>query len=413
MDASDGRDSRIGSLDILRGVALFIMVIVHVAAKGRGDQGLAGVAGEWTSELFSSKGLTMFAILFGASSAIMLRERSDNASVVARYLRRLLGIAAFGVLTQVFGYTVLIPYAVTAIPLVFVRNWSVRALVILALLCPGFWIKATIVGTYEAVTMGQARADAAYHAVYHPSPETRAATPRARRARPAQDSFAQVAAQNLRDTARAFVNPDFRNTWAPPRFTWWYLMLFLLGMLGIRLRVFERPSQHRPLIMLFMIYGALAWGLSRAGWGLTGPVPYVPERVSDELIETAHRWLRSGAFLAFTYTGGVLLLLGSSPAWERRLSWFSAAGRLALTNYVAQVILISVVFSPWGVGWSGLRTDYAVACGVLLFFGLAWLSRIWLQRFRFGPAEWVLRSLTYARVEPLFRRFGVADRVEA
>lgn len=70
---------------------------------------------------------------------------------------------------------------------------------------------------------------------------------------------------------------------------------------------------------------------------------------------------------------------------------------------MTQVVIISIVFSNWGLGWTGLRKEFAPAVGLLLFATLAVFSRIWLMWFRLGPAEWILRSATYARLQPLRR----------
>jgi uncharacterized protein len=182
--------------------------------------------------------------------------------------------------------------------------------------------------------------------------------------------------------------------------------LFLIGVLGIRVGVFERPGAHRTLIVAAMLLGLVNWTCYWWGSGV-GPwsVAGVPDRMTAALVSFANEWLMRpfGQFLALTYIGVILLLASYSWRFEQRLAAMAAAGRLALTNYMAQVVVISVVFSNWGLGWSGLQREFAPVVGVALFGGLVLFSRAWLTRFSLGPAEWVLRSLTYARLEPLRR----------
>jgi uncharacterized protein len=77
---------------------------------------------------------------------------------------------------------------------------------------------------------------------------------------------------------------------------------------------------------------------------------------------------------------------------------------MALSNYLFHSIVTSLVFLGWGLGFVG-RLDYAEQ---LVFVAGVWLvqilvSPIWLAHFRFGPAEWLWRSLTYWQPQPMRR----------
>jgi uncharacterized membrane protein YeiB len=91
-------------------------------------------------------------------------------------------------------------------------------------------------------------------------------------------------------------------------------------------------------------------------------------------------------WLAFTYIGAILLLVAHDRAWLRRLSPLAWAGRMALTNYMMQVVLLDVLFTPHGFGLK--VPPIMVPIGALLLFGLqSALSRWWLSRHRLGPLE--------------------------
>ena len=77
---------------------------------------------------------------------------------------------------------------------------------------------------------------------------------------------------------------------------------------------------------------------------------------------------------------------------------------LALTNYLIQTIICTFIFYGHGLGYFGSvdRRGQIVIVIIIWLFQLV-SSSLWLSRFRFGPAEWLWRSLTYWRVQP-FRK---------
>ena len=106
-----------------------------------------------------------------------------------------------------------------------------------------------------------------------------------------------------------------------------------------------------------------------------------------------------GVFLA--YLGLVMLMVrgGWLPRLQRRLA---AAGRMALTNYVTQSLICSFVFHGHGLGMFervGGPGQVAIVAGTWVL-QLVW-SPWWLARFRFGPLEWLWRSLTYMKRQPM------------
>ena len=84
---------------------------------------------------------------------------------------------------------------------------------------------------------------------------------------------------------------------------------------------------------------------------------------------------------------------------KRRLA---AVGRLALTNYLMQTVICTSLFYGWGLGLFD-KLDRFALLGVVLMVSIFQLliSLPWLARFRFGPAEWLWRSLTYFRRQPM------------
>ena len=79
-------------------------------------------------------------------------------------------------------------------------------------------------------------------------------------------------------------------------------------------------------------------------------------------------------------------------------------GRMALTNYLMQSIVLGWVFYGYGFGLFGrIGPVAAAAIGVAIYMMQVYLSRLYLQRFRFGPFEWLWRSLSYGFRQPMRR----------
>lgn len=105
-------------------------------------------------------------------------------------------------------------------------------------------------------------------------------------------------------------------------------------------------------------------------------------------------------WLAFAYIGGIVHLLAYRPAWERRFAAFGLAGRMALTNYLLQIAVLDVLSSGYGLDLR-VRPAMVPLVAALIFGAEVALSRLWLARYRLGPAEWLWRSFTYGKPQPM------------
>jgi len=97
----------------------------------------------------------------------------------------------------------------------------------------------------------------------------------------------------------------------------------------------------------------------------------------------------------------IILLARPSGFLATRIA---AAGRAAFTNYLGTSILMTFIFYGWGLGLYGRFSraelvPFVVGAWLLM---LLW-SKPWLDRYRYGPLEWLWRSLARGRIEPLRR----------
>jgi len=382
--AAVDRAERIVALDILRGLALLAMILVHFHQRMRievtGPEDLIG----WFVWIFlEQKAWGVFALLFGAGFAILLRRldaRGEPALPV--FARRLGTLAVFGVVAEVcFGFSILLEYACLGVPLFLVRRWSTRALLATAAIAA---CAAPIVAELSAWW------NYWHHAPHLPS--TRAALEAAVSSAEEQKNYLTLLAAR-----RALFVGTLPHSWRA-LFPSSNLTLFILGLLAVRHRVLDEPLRHARTIAGWMIFGAVSWAL---GWLVLGRLP--------ELSAPGATWpLRFGfglmqdQWLCFTYAGAVLLFLARRPQWIRRLEPVGQAGRMALTNYMVQAAVIDFLSSGYGLGLELRPLAYTGGAAVLCAVVCA-MSTMWLARFRFGPLEWIWRMLTYARVQPILR----------
>jgi uncharacterized protein len=124
--------------------------------------------------------------------------------------------------------------------------------------------------------------------------------------------------------------------------------------------------------------------------------------VAFPVLDTA-LWHAGVLALAASYVCGIVLLC-RRPDWNRTLSVFAPVGRMALTNYLTQSVACILIFYGIGFGWyRSVGPTAVLGICVIVFSAQAAASTWWLRRFRFGPAEWAWRTLTYGRRQP-FRR---------
>jgi uncharacterized protein len=106
-------------------------------------------------------------------------------------------------------------------------------------------------------------------------------------------------------------------------------------------------------------------------------------------------------FVVMGHIGTVMLIVKSGAvSWlTKRLA---AVGRMALSNYLTHSIVCTTLFYGYGFGLFGdiNRTGLAAIVLIIWVFQLL-ISPIWLRHFRFGPAEWLWRSLTYWKLQPM------------
>jgi uncharacterized protein len=102
---------------------------------------------------------------------------------------------------------------------------------------------------------------------------------------------------------------------------------------------------------------------------------------------------------ALGYIAAATLLL-EHARWRPLLGTFAPVGRMALTNYLSQTVICLTIFYAGGL-FGHFRPALNLIIAIAIFAVQMRLSAWWLARFRFGPMEWLWRSLTYGEMQPM------------
>ena len=177
------------------------------------------------------------------------------------------------------------------------------------------------------------------------------------------------------------------------------LGLFILGFCVGRHRIYADLSAHRTLLRRILCI-CLAVGLPVSALYTWNYMSGGGTVLRDCL------YLLSVYPMGFAYAAGFCLLFERRPE-ARPWKYLAASGRMACTNYLGQSVFGVLLFYGIGLGWGAgvdLLTTELIALGVFVF--QMFFSRFWLERFFYGPVEWVWRMITHGRRLPMLKDRG-------
>lgn len=418
--------SRIDSIDVLRGVAVLGILAMNIYAYAMpfpayssplvwgGTDTLSKLIWFITHFIFDQKFLPVFSMLFGAG-VILMTDRSETGRFAGTWYRRNLWLMVIGALHAYLLWMgdILFTYGLLGLLLYPLRRKRAKTLLIVGVI----WMlpalaAATIGGFFMEKMMEEAiPIEAKVEAGEELTEEETISLEMWQGMRPmaaptAEDLDADIVAHTGTYTDalkhRALTVLMMQTVGVFSMSLWRMGGLMLVGMGLMKLGVFSALKDRRFYRRLLIF-----------GYGIGLPLVVI-----SAWQQAANEWdflISQQRVMHFNYIGSVFVSLGHisvvmlaiKGGWLGSFSrWFAAVGRMAFTNYLMQTVICTTIFYGYGLGLGlyGSLNRPAQMGIVIAVWALQLLYSVWwLGRFRYGPAEWVWRLLTYWRV-PAFRR---------
>jgi uncharacterized protein len=399
---SELKKDRIEIIDILRGFALLGIIIVHfteqyyagqppesvgnLGAKNIADNIVQGFSGIFVQGKF----FMIFSFLFGLSFFIQLDRSSGSPSFLLRFAWRLVVLFAIGFIHHLhYRGDILTIYAVLGFGLLLCYKLPDKALLIIALFLV-FNIPSLGVRLYQAIfnldTNSFMSNDQQKLQLYFDTLKS--------------GSYVNILRANFNEFVFKF---NFQVASGRIYIT---LGLFLLGLYAGRKNFFEKWEDQIVWVKrllktsLWTILGCIIFSLAFFG-GM---------QAAGIKLNQTYQWAVGGlvmdvfnACLATFYVTGILLLFRKEK-WKVRLMQLYALGRMGLTTYLMQTLFGFFIFFSLGLGLLGQMGALPfLIIGLAVYAFQIVFSIWWLNNFRFGPVEWLWRSLTYFKVQPMLK----------
>ena len=391
---------RLSSIDTLRGFALLGILVMNIQSFAMISAAytfpnlhmdISGVnLGIWTlSHIFADlKFMAIFSMLFGAG-VILATQRRDQAGqrTWTYHYARTFWLLIFGMIHAYFIWygDILVTYALCGFVVYWFRNLSAPTLFFIGGI-------SLLIALLIVMSGGVAPADVQQGILA---------------------DFVPTIAEIDREIAA------YRGTWSDvqnarliealdiqfagiPFFLFWRAGgLMLIGMALFKLGVFSATRSVKFYIRFLGVSGIIGFPL----------VAHSATQLIDHNWDPSFSLLQHGG--VYNYLGsigvalfyvGCIMLISKMAIWHALQTRLAAVGRMAFTNYILQSVIATGMFYGYGFGLFGSVERWGQFLIVLIIWAFQlWMSPIWLSKFRFGPLEWLWRSLTYFKFQTMLK----------
>ena len=395
-------ENRLHLMDALRGFALLGILLMNIEFFNRSvhdymsgidtSPGAAGIAA-WIVYVFvQGKFWVLFSLLFGMGFALMQDRLEGTGRPFGRlYFRRTLALMAFGLLHIVLLWPgdILFAYSITA--LVLMAFLKVRGVAVL-ITGMGLYFAVSALWVLLGAALGFMPEDAKAGMAEEMSKELSLAVESDRIY--ATGGYLEISLHRAQEYFTVMLQTVlmFQVPMA--------LGVFLLGAWLLRSGRIQNAGAHLRFWTLTLLLGGLV-GAFFVHSSLSVGVNFdVRTQMGDALLAAGLMALGSLP-LSMAYLAAFVLLFQTGLG-ARVLGLLAPAGRMALTNYLLQSLVCSLLFYGYGLGWYGEVDRWGqVQIALLIFAAQVALSPLWLRHFRYGPLEWFWRGLTYGHLPAL------------
>lgn len=383
---------RLNWIDATRGAAILGIFMVNAPSFGSPFYMPGFDSPEWDSPLdtfllggidifFQASFYTLFSILFGFGMQLIFDSRKRDGIKPGWFLSRrmlvLLGLGAVHAFLIWHG-DILFTYAILGlllIPFLYTPRWVLLTM-IPVLLLPVVLLFTLIYLAASMIDEGMEQIMASLIDI----PSKMAAY--------GNGTYADILQQNLADWSMASGGGGIILN------VFLMLPLLMLGAYLARIKLFHDPVANRRKLIWFTVVTGFLFLIFKAGPYLIG-APYWLSIVQDSI---------GGPSSALFYLS-LITLLSNVPVFSWIAHQLSYVGRMSLSNYLFQSLLMFILF--YNVGF-GLYATFSLAGFICFVIGVfviqVVLSRIWFRYFTFGPVEWLWRILTYGKIQPLRKK---------
>ena len=373
--------------DVLRGFALLGILLVNIQFMGLNS--VEGARGEWVSGLangsaafviaavFTGKFYLLFSFLFGYSSNYIIRGERSNRT---RWIKRCFALMGLGVLHFTFLWhgDIIFMYGIFGLlltPLFFRADKTLK-----------IWTRVIFLVTSTLILIVGALVYVGER--YFP-----------------EESF-QAPMESRLDVV--LTNGSFMEAISARLELWVYgittgvflqggmaFAAFLLGLRMARVKFLSSPidiEKNSRMMKKGFLFGAPIQ--------LIAATVLVLNEQTAEPSEAIYLLSLFGSFIAapllsMFYIGLIRKLVEEKPNY---VSWMLPAGKMSLTVYISQSLITSMIFGPWGLGlFQDLQTWQVLILAIGIWLALVYFAKIWLKRFKQGPLERLVNSLTRNR----------------
>jgi len=405
--------NRFAALDILRALAVFGILAGNIQGFALHDAALLNPYGcAWTDPLnvtvwvittglIGYKDLMLFGMMFGAGILMV----SDRCAAAGRSEKRLhiQRMAALVFVSFVHAYLIwsgdiLFTYAVCGMIVFSCRQWSPRKLLLtgsVIYLVP----LALLVAVYVALPRLGPEIQNAVHSAFYPSAEE------------VNKYYDIYRGGWLAQTPTRIYTALSQHTLLMITAMGWVAAGMMLVGMGLYRLGFLTGKQSRERYLRLFAWSAFA-GLVLTGFGMWMNFR-MQWRADFSLLVGRIPLLLGAVFLALA-TIGLVMFYFPSRAQGLLARSLAAVGQMSLTNYVGHSVIMSLIFYGSGFGLIGTM-DRVQLMGVVAAICLAQMtySPLWLAYFRYGPVEWVWRSLAYWQWQPMRRTYEIPEKKQA
>jgi len=335
--------------------------------------------------LITGKFYTLFSILFAVGFYIQINKyKNDSTTFLKTYRRRILVLLIIGLIHSLIWYgDILLTYSIIAFVLILFRNIKIKNLIRWSI----FFLLLPLIIDLALLPFSQAMDSV--------SPENNASIAHANY--PDMTAEAVISTFQNGSIAELFFLNVHNFVWKyisyiPSGRLFTILGIFLLGYYLASIEFFTAKTKSTFLLVSSLFIGLIATFSAKILGGSSLQFPPTLSNILYKLLLVVGQ-----IFVCIFYITTIFKILQTTIG-RKALRQLIPMGRMALSNYLFQTVLMILVFYNFGfnlIGKIGLIPVTGIAILILALQVI--LSNIWLQYYRFGPFEWIWRSLTYKK----------------